>query len=637
MCGICGIIHSENEQPVERDMLERMNSSIRHRGPDSAGLYVAGRVGLAMRRLAIIDVAGGDQPIGNEDGAIQLVFNGEIYNFAELRAELLRSGHAFRTGSDTEVIVHGYEQWGDDILKRLHGMFAIALWDGRRQRLLLARDRMGEKPLYWHYSQHGLVWASEAKALFAAPWVERTLNPLALHHYLTLQYTPDPLTIYEHIYQLPAAHKLVCERGRAPQIERWWQLEFGPKWEAGEAEIVAQARQLLAMVVRRQLVSEVPLGAFLSGGIDSSIIVALMAEHSSGPVKTFSIGFDERGYSETHYARQVAERYATEHHEFVFRPTDLVALVEHVIGATDEPFADPAALPLYELARQTRRHVTVALSGDGGDETLAGYRRYALDGLMRPYAALPALITQRLVPAAAGLLPDTGRLPEDRNPITGLKRLGQFSAVTPKASLVRWGSYFSHDEKLWLYADRWRDGLAGCATDDWIAGAYDEAHAASRLDRTLYADHVTYLAGDLLPKTDRMTSAHGLEARAPFLDAAWVEWTARLPERYKVRGLQTKWLLKAAFGDRLPPDITARGKQGFGVPVGPWLRGELRDWARERLLDNPGMDEWFRPGAVRQLLDEHDTGRVNHGKKLWALLMFAVWNNALQGGIHAGI
>jgi asparagine synthase (glutamine-hydrolysing) len=553
------------------------------------------------------------------------VFNGEIYNFRALRDELVCRGHRFVTSSDTEVIVHAYEQWGDEALARLHGMFAIALWDVRRERLLLARDRMGEKPLYWHYSQRGLLWGSEAKALLAAPWVERRVNPLALHHYLTLQYTPDPLTIYEGIHQLPAAHKLVVERGAPPQVSRWWQLEFEPKWNLSEREVLEQARELLGTTVDRQLISEVPLGAFLSGGIDSSIIVALMAERLSEPVKTFSIGFEERQFSETRYARQVAERYGTDHHEFIFRPDDLVRAIEGVIAATDEPFADPAALPLYELARQTRRHVTVALSGDGGDETLAGYRRYALDGLLRPYAALPAWFTQRAVPAAAALLPEPGWIPEDRNPITGIKRLGQFSAITHKASLVRWGSYFSTEEKHELYGDRWYDEVASVQTADWVAAAYEEARASSLLDRTLYADHVTYLAGDLLPKTDRMTMAHSVEARAPFLDAAWVEWTARLPERYKVRGRQTKWLLKAAFADKLPPEIAARGKQGFGVPVGHWLRHELRSWARERLLGNDALNMWFQPVAVRRLLDEHDAGRVNHGKRLWALLMFGVW------------
>ena len=632
MCGICGHLHTDPARTVDRGLLERMNNAIRHRGPDSDGFYVGGNVGLAMRRLAIIDVAGGDQPISNEDGTLQLVFNGEIYNFRALREELLLAGHHFATSSDTEVIVHAYEQWGDDALLRLHGMFALALWDARRERLLLARDRMGEKPLYWHHSSEGLLWGSEAKAVLAAPWVERQINPLALHHYLTLQYTPDPLTIYEGIHQLPAAHKLVVERGGAPQVSRWWQLDFEPKYDLSEAEVIAQARELLGMVVEQQLIAEVPLGAFLSGGIDSSIIVALMAERLSTPVKTFSIGFDERHFSETHYARQIATRYSTDHHEFIFRPDDLVRVIEGVIGATDEPFADPAALPLYELARQTRRHVTVALTGDGGDETLAGYRRYALDGLLRPYSALPAWLTQRAVPAATALLPEPSWIPEDRNPLTGIKRLGQFSAITPKASLARWGSYFDETQKWALYTDELRDAVGSVASADWIAAAYDEARASSLLDRTLYADHVTYLAGDLLPKTDRMTMAHSVESRAPFLDAAWVEWTARLPERYKVRGLKTKWLLTAAFGDKLPPEITKRGKQGFGVPVGHWLRHELRDWARDRLIGNPALNTWFRPAEIQRLLDEHNGGRVNHGKRLWALLMLGVWQD--QQGSH---
>jgi asparagine synthase (glutamine-hydrolysing) len=625
MCGICGILHSDPSQPVERPLLERLNDRIRHRGPDSDGFYLAGGLGMAMRRLAIIDLSGGDQPIANEDGSVVVVFNGEIYNFHSLRSELASLGHRFVTGGDTEVLVHAYEQWGDEMLPRLNGMFAFSLWDAARRRLLIARDRMGEKPLYWHHSAQGLVWGSEAKCVLAAPWVERRLEPLALHHYLTLQYTPDPLTIYAGVSQLPAAHKLVIEQGQPPRVERWWQLDFEPKWHFSEGELIAQARDLLGDAVERQLIAEVPLGAFLSGGMDSSIIVALMAERSSKPIKTFSIGFEERAFSETSYARAVAERYGTEHHEFIFRPANLVGVVEAVAGAMDEPFADPAALPLYELARQTRRHVTVALSGDGGDETLAGYQRYMLDGWLRPYSALPRWITQRAVPAVTDRIPELWWLPEDRNPVTGIKRLGQFSAVTPKASLVRWGSYFGHSEKLGLYTERWRDELAHADTASWLAAAYDGARADSLLDRTLAADHSTYLSGDLLPKTDRMTMAHSLEARAPFLDAAWVQWTARLPARYKVRGAQTKWLLKAAFADKLPPAVRNRGKQGFSLPVGAWLRGELRGWAQERLLGSPALGEWLRPSAVAALFEEHQAGRANHGKRLWALLMFALW------------
>ena len=625
MCGICGYLHPDPEFPVDCELLERMNGALQHRGPDSRGYFVEKNIGMAMCRLAIIDVAGGEQPIANEDGTVVVVFNGEIYNFRELRVELESHGHFFKTASDTEVIVHAYEEWGDEALLRFNGMFAFSLWDICRQRLLIARDRMGKKPLYWKYNRRGLLWASEAKAILEVPWVERHINPQALHHYLTLQYTPDPLTIFEGIFQLPAAHKLVFEAGGYPRVERWWRLAFLPKLPDDENQVIADARQLLSAAVERRLISEVPLGAFLSGGMDSSIIVSLMAELSSAPVKTFTIGFEEQHYSEAPYARQVAERYGTEHHEFMFHAENLTEIIEKMISATDEPFADPAALPLYELARQARQHVTVALCGDGGDETLAGYQRYALDSKLRFYASMPAWLTQRFVPAALSWLPEPSSLPEDRNPMTGLKRLGQASATSHKASIIRWGSYFTHENKLKMYTNGWHQDITHIDTADWITERFDDANASSLLDRTLYADQVTYLSGDLLPKTDRMTMAHSLEARAPFLDAGWVEWTARLPERYKVRGMQTKWLLKAAFSAHLPPVVAARGKQGFSVPIGHWLRGELREWARERLIGNSQFDQWVHPRAVQRLLDEHDSGRVNHGKRLWALLIFAVW------------
>jgi asparagine synthase (glutamine-hydrolysing) len=632
MCGICGQLVSDKARTADAELLQQLNATIRHRGPDSEGYHVKGNVGLAISRLAIIDVAGGQQPISNENGSVIVVFNGEIYNFRELRSELEQFGHRFRTQSDTEVIAHGYEQWGDDALHRFNGMFAIALWDEPQQRLLLARDRMGKKPIYWHWSKNGLLWGSEAKAVLAAPWVERRVNALALHHYLTLQYVPDPLTIFEGLHRLPAAHKLVVEPGGEPKVSRWWQLEFEPKWQIDDREAVEKARSLLSGAVARRLISEVPLGSFLSGGIDSSIIVALMAARSSKPVKTFSIGFEEKRYSEITYAREVAERYQTDHHEFVFRTSDLIRTIDQAVDAFDEPLADPAALPLLELSRQARQTVTVALCGDGGDETLAGYRRYVIDGLLEPYAALPTWLTQRAVPAMMRFVPEPSWIPEDRNAITGLKRLGQFSATTPKASLVRWGSYFSHEEKLSLYNNCWPEKFFQIETADWLASAYDEAHASSLLDRTLYADHVTYLSGDLLPKTDRTTMAHSVEARSPFLDVDWVEWTARLPERFKIRRMAGKWLLKAAFGEMLPPAVCARGKQGFGVPVGHWIKGELSGWARERLLGNRSLSDWFKEAEVRRLFHEHDSGNKNHGKKLWALLIFAVWSAARLRG-----
>jgi asparagine synthase (glutamine-hydrolysing) len=625
MCGICGFVSNQKLNQDRFSLLNSLNQTLDHRGPDSDGYYINGDVGMGMRRLAIIDIARGDQPIFNEDRSIAIVYNGEIYNFQELRDQLEKYGHIFTTNSDTEVIIHAYEQWGDECLLKFNGMFVFSLWDDKKKRLLIARDRMGQKPLYWHYSPMGLLWASEAKALLKAPWLQPDINKLALHHYLTLQYTPDPLTIYEGIYQLPAAHKLVLEDGQDPVISHWWQLAFKPKWQIDSREAIEYARDLLKAGVRRRLISEVPLGAFLSGGIDSSIIVALMSEESPFPVKTFSIGFEESHYSESEYARQVAIKYGTEHHEFIFRPADLIAVIEGVIQAADEPFADPAALPLFELARQTSQHVTVALSGDGGDETLAGYRRYALDRVLKPYANLPGWITQGVVPAGVSYLPEPGWIPEDRNPLTGLKRLGQFSSTTEKASLVRWGSYFTHEDKLALYNDNWKRELSGEYTENLLAMAYDQANAASHLDRTLYVDQVTYLSGDLLPKTDRMTMAHSIEARAPFLDAEWVEWTARLPGKFKVRGMQTKWLLKKGFLEEVPANIRSRGKQGFSIPVGQWFRNELREWTREILMDNQALSEIVKPQAVESLYVEHQAGRVNNGKKLWALLMLALW------------
>ncbi len=625
MCGICGFVLQHRFEEDRSSLLEGMNDILVHRGPDSDGYYLNGDIGMGMRRLSIIDLVSGDQPIFNEDGSIAIVYNGEIYNFHELRDQLQRYDHKFMTNSDTEVIIHAYEQWGDECLLKFNGMFVFSLWDDKRKRMLIARDRMGQKPLYWHYSSHGLLWASEAKALLKAPWLQPDINKLALHHYLTLQYTPDPLTIYDGIYQLPAAHKLVLEDGQKPKISRWWQLVFEPKWQIDDREAIEHARELIKAGVRRRLISEVPLGAFLSGGIDSSIIVALMSEESSFPVKSFSIGFEESHYSETDYARQIAQRYGTDHHEFIFRPEDLINVIEGVIYATDEPFADPAALPLYELARQTRKHVTVALTGDGGDETLAGYRRYALDKFLGPYANLPDWITQKAIPAGLSYLPEPGWIPEDRNPLTGLKRLGQFSSTTEKASLVRWGSYFNHEDKLSLYHDDWREELSGEYTENLLAMAYDQANADSLLDRTLYADQMTYLSGDLLPKTDRMTMAHSIEARAPFLDANWVEWTARLPAKYKVRRMQTKWLLRNGFPEEIPANIRSRGKQGFSIPVGQWLRKELREWTQEILMDNKSLSGIVKPQAIENLYMEHQKGRVNNGKKLWALLMVAIW------------
>jgi asparagine synthase (glutamine-hydrolysing) len=625
MCGICGYLPAPGFRPVTPELLSEMNARLERRGPDGAGAHIAPEIGLAMRRLAIIDIAGGQQPIANEDRTVVVVANGEIYNYRELRAELRDRGHVFRTQSDTEVLVHAYETWGDDALTRFIGMFALAVWDARRERLLLARDRMGEKPLYWHASPQGLLWGSELASVLAAPWVGRQVNPAALHHYLSLQFIPDPLSVYDGIQRLPSAHKLVAGPGGPPEVSRWWRPTFAPKVQITEQEAIETGTALLRRVVERQLVADVPLGAYLSGGIDSGTIVSFMAELQPEPVKTFTIAFDQPGFDESKPAAAVARRFGTMHHEVRFTAADIPAATAAAVAATGEPLADPAILPLLILSQHARADVTVALCGDGGDETLGGYRRYAMDPLLARYATAPRWLTQQAAPALLARLPETTGLPEDRNPTTALRRLAQFAATPASASLLRWTSYFAPEAKQALYTDSMREAVCGMETTDLLTRAYAGVDATGWLDRTLGADQAVYLAGGLLPKTDRATMAVALEARAPFLDLEWVEWTARLPVRLKVRGLTTKWLLRRIAADRLPAEFVRRGKQGWSLPLGEWLRGDLRPWMLSWLQDRSVLDPWFRREAVAWLIEEHLSGRANHGKRLWALLVFSIW------------
>lgn len=624
MCGICGIADS-SAHGLDSAALHRLNNAIAHRGPDGEGFFEHGGIGLAMRRLAIIDVAGSDQPIFNEDKSIAIVFNGEIYSYQHLRAGLLQRGHQLRTQGDTECIVHLYEEEGPACLQHLRGMFALALWDEARQRLLLARDRLGKKPVYYTVQDGKLYWASELRALLSVLPSTPEIDLAAIDQYLSLQYIPEPLTAYKGIYKLPAASYLSWERGQL-SIQRYWDFNYEPKHDASEAELIEQLRELTAESVRLRLISEVPLGAHLSGGIDSSIVVALMAEASSGPVKTFSVGFEETNFSELPLARQVAQRYGTEHHEFTLTFGNIPATLEQLLLHFGEPFADPSALPLWHLSQLTRQHVTVALNGDGGDESFAGYPRYWLDPLADRYLRLPKAVTRRMVPALAGALPDAGDQPVGRGLGNGLKRLPQLAEVDPQASLLRWSSYFSVSQKTALWKPAVAAGLNFRQAEQDMAAIYAAAPASTRLDRTLYTDIKTYLAGDLLVKADRMTMAHGLEGRSPFLDHLLVEWAARLPVRYKLRGHQGKALLRKAFADKLPADVLAHRKQGFGIPVGGWLRGPLEGWLRELLLapDAP-LASWFQRDALVALIAEHQAGKQDHGKRLWALACLALW------------
>ena len=633
MCGICGQLNDDPGRPADRALLERMNTAMRHRGPDSDGYHLAENAGLAMRRLAIIDLQTGEQPIANEDHTVWVVLNGEIYNFPELRADLESRGHIFRTHTDTEVIVHLYEEEGADCVKRLRGMFAFAVWDSRRRQLVLARDRLGKKPLYYCEHDGAFLFASELKCLLEVPGLPRDINLAAIHHYLSLQYIPDPMTVLSSVHRLAPAHVLVRKEAGS-SVKCYWDFSYEPKLTGSEGDLAAELRDRLREAVKMRLISDVPLGAHLSGGIDSTIVTALMAEMSSGPVKTFSIGFEEEPFSELPHARAVAQRYSTEHHEFVVGYGDVPSTLDALVRAFDEPFADASALPVYFLAQLTRNHVTVALNGDGGDETMGGYQRYRLDRFANAYARLPRFLTQRLVPALVDMLPEPAGVPIEANRIAGLKRLAQVAAISPKASIIRWGSFFSDTMKPGLWREEHLTHVEGLSSAAFLAAAFDAAPAASFLDRTLFTDISNYLPGDLLVKVDRMTMAHSLEPRSPFLDQDFVAWTARLPGKMKVRGGMQKALLKTAFGDAFPAGLLHRGKRGFGIPVGAWIRGPLHDWTRQTLCDpSARVASLFRASALDRLMEEHTMGRTDHGKRLWALLCLERWMRQYGGTV----
>jgi asparagine synthase (glutamine-hydrolysing) len=621
MCGICGIVHS-GATSIDISALERMNNAVRHRGPDGEGFYRRSGVGLAMRRLAIIDLNTGDQPIANEDETIWIVFNGEIYNFPDLRKELEQRGHHFRTRTDTECIVHLYEDFGPDCVSHLRGMFAFAIWEERQSLLMIARDRLGQKPLYYTVQDGCLCFSSELPSLLLSLPQRPSLNLQAIDFYLSLQYIPEPLTAYEGIYKLLPAHRLIWREGEY-RIERYWDLSYESKLTATEGELAEELRQRVRQAVQMRLISDVPLGAHLSGGIDSSVVVALMAEASSTPVKTFTANFEEASFSEVEFARKVAQRYSTDHHEFVLAYKDVPATIETILRHVGEPFADPSALPLYYLSRLTREHVTVALNGDGGDETFAGYQRYWLDPWANRYLRLPLFITRRMIPNLVRRFPDRSDQPVGQSVINGLKRLGQIATVDQRASILRWGSYFPSELKLTLWRPAYREELKLGETETFLLDRFKSAPARSYLDRTLYTDITTYLPGDLLVKADRMTMATSLEGRSPFLDHELMGWAARLPEHLRVHRGQGKVLLRKAFSDYLPPRVLERGKQGFGVPVGAWLRGPLSNWARDIVAEN--LSGWFDRVALLSLFDEHIKGHTDHGKRLWALVVLGMW------------
>lgn len=624
MCGIGGKLYFDPARPVERDILERMNAVLAHRGPDDAGIYCDGPVGLVHRRLSIIDLSpAGHQPMCNEDGTIWIVFNGEIYNFQSLRPDLLRRGHRFRSNSDTEVILHLYEEHGTDCLRLLRGMFALAIWDGPRRQLFLARDRLGKKPLCYQQDAHAFRFASEAKAILQDSAVHGTPDPASVSQYLAFGYVPSPGSAFRGFRRLPPGHYLTCRDGRIDVVQ-YWRLRRDRKHERSEEDWCREIVARLEQAVRLRMISDVPLGAFLSGGIDSSAVVALMSRVSSGPVKTFAIGFEEPEYDELPYARKVAERFGTEHHELVVRP-DAVAILPKLAWHYDEPFGDSSAVPTYYVAQMTRQHVTVALNGDAGDENFGGYDRYVASVLAARFDRWPGAGGLRYAmrwglrrwrPAGRR----TSLLYRGRRFLDGLTE-------PPERRYARWFCHF--------YGDRRRELL----TPEFQAAAGDGDELAAMLDlyrgtdardfgdATLGVDAALYLPDDLLVKVDIASMAHSLEARSPFLDHEFMEFAATIPFDLKVRGRVKKYILKRALGGLLPEAILHRPKMGFGVPIDRWLRKELRDLLCETLLSPRALGRGYFAGAVvRRMVDEHVRGRANWHYLLWTLLMLELWH-----------
>jgi asparagine synthase (glutamine-hydrolysing) len=621
MCGIVGTLNADRSRPAEADLIHAMCRTLVHRGPDDEGVYADGPVGLGMRRLSIIDLAGGHQPISNEDGTIWVVLNGEIYNYREWRPKLQARGHRFASDSDTEVIVHLYEEYGDAFVEHLRGMFAIALWDQRREALVLVRDRLGIKPLYYAAEADRLLFGSELKALLAAD-VSREVDQQSLHDFLSYNYVPGPRTIFTAIKKLGPGHRLIARRGHIA-VEPYWNLPPVPAARDGAAPIayyVERLTDLLKEAVRYRLIADVPLGVFLSGGLDSSSIVALMREVSSDPIKTFSIGFEEQSYNELPYARLVARHFETEHHEFVVKP-DAVDLVPKLVRFFDEPFADSSAIPCYYLSELARRHVTVALGGDGGDEVFAGYETYTAWKLASMY--------RRLSGPLHALLPGlVARLPVSHRKISfdyKAKRFIQGALLPPERGHYAWKEVFSDDMKERLYAGnghaRYEDPFRVFERE------FAACPGAATLSRLQYVDLRVYLPDDILVKVDRTSMAHSLEARVPLLDHKLVEFASTIPPELHLKGLCKKYLLKRVMAHRLPRKILNRKKGGFNVPIAGWLRHELHDYVRDVLSEKRLREQgFFEPQAVQQLVRDHVELKADYSRNLWGLLIFALWH-----------
>ncbi|MDH3491921.1 MAG: asparagine synthase (glutamine-hydrolyzing) [Acidobacteriota bacterium] len=626
MCGIAGWAYLDPKRPPmfgDEVMLSSMCDRIWHRGPDAEGIWMGHGVALGMRRLAVIDLETGEQPVWNEDRSIVVVMNGEIYNYRELRKDLVERGHKFCGNSDTEVIPHLYDELGETFLDVLNGMFAIALWDTRLEKLILARDRFGEKPLYYGTFDDRLFFASEPKALLTHPKIAPEIDPHALHQYLSYDYVPAPLSIYKGISKLPAAHRLVWEAGKITTIP-YWKLSFAKDEKKPSVEDASsELRSLISKSVEERLVSDVPLGVLLSGGIDSSTVAAFAQQHTEGKVKTFSIGFEEDTFDESAYAKKVALHLGTDHHEERLSVSTAKTLITEIGGWLDEPLSDGSLIPTYLLSRFVREHVTVALGGDGGDEIFAGYPTYYGHKVARVYDAMPRFFKTGVIePIVRNLSASTDNLSFDY-------KAKRFVSSADNDVVVRhhsWFGSFSGEEKQELLSDSVRSVIKDIDVYQSARQMLAECDAKDRIEQMQFLDMNLYLAEDILTKVDRASMAVSLEVRAPFLDHHVAEYAASLPAEYKLRGSSTKYILKKAVADLLPAEIINRPKKGFGMPVAKWLKGTLNPLMHEMLSPSRVIiQDLFNYEYVKELMREHEQGIANHYKQLWTLLVFQLW------------
>lgn len=629
MCGITGWASNDPKRsPFDGDaaLLSAMCGTIAHRGPDDEGVWLGPGAALGMRRLSVIDLKTGDQPVWNEDRSVLAVMNGELYNFREVRADLEEKGHRFETSSDTEILPHLYEEYGDSLVDHLDGMFAFAIWDKERGRLLIARDRFGEKPLYYGVFGDSLYFASEPKALFAHPEVPRSMDRDAVFLYLSFDYVPAPRSIYEGIRKLPAGHRLTWESGKL-KIDRYWDISFQKAAKApSENEASERLLELLSESVERRLVSDVPLGVLLSGGIDSSTVAALASKHSPGKVKTFSIGFEEASFDESSHARLVARHLGTEHHEEILSVAAAAGLVSEIADWLDEPLSDASLLPTFLLSGFVRRHVTVALGGDGGDEIFAGYPMYLGHRVNRIYRTIPKFLRSAIVePAVRGLAAGTDNLTFDY-------KAKRFVRSADREDVERhhtWFGSFAPEEKEGLLTREFADSLSGQDTYQQARELMSGCDSEDLIERMQYLDMKLYLAEDILTKVDRASMAVSLEVRAPFLDHKVAEYASSLPVNYRLRRQTSKYILKKAVSGLLPADIIKRPKKGFGIPVAEWLKGSLNPLLHDLLSENTLKEQGlFDPSYVAGLIKEHEDGKANHYKQLWTLLVFQLWHHS---------